>query len=79
MEKIIFLSMNLYKHDDYGDLMTVKKWLSCVKDKLFIDDDGEGYWATRTKRTDTPVWPSMTYNPNFKVPKGITHVVWYNK
>ena len=64
---------------DYGDKFTKKKWLSCVKSGGFIDYDGEGYYATRTKMSNKLVKPSHVKKGWFRDEKRFTHIIWFNR
>lgn len=69
---------NLAPLPDYGDLMTLDEFISCVRLDLFTDDDGGGcYYATEAGMSYEEVSPS-------DIRCGIinnkwTHVVWFNK
>jgi hypothetical protein len=62
----------------YGDLMTIKEFMSSVKSGMLIDYDGYGYWASKTHiLSKEHVYPSEC---RFMVkPAGATHVVWFNR
>lgn len=63
------------KIPDYGDVMTVEEWRSCVESGCFIDDDGIGTPAKDGMMMDRDVWPSGMDD----VPEDATHIVWFNK
>lgn len=58
---------------NYGDLITVEKFLSSVQTGSLISYDGYGHWATKDMMdSDTDVW-------NDEHPPWATHVMWFNK
>lgn len=62
---------------EYGDHMTMKDFIGYCKSGCFIDDDGSGYYATKDKMTDIPVYPSDITSGNYR--KDFDYVVWFNK
>jgi len=65
------------KLPDYGDLMTLASWISCVEQGGFIDYDGFGHYSDGKRMTDIMVKPS-------DLSRGIidtkyTHIVWFNR
>lgn len=72
----------LKPHDSIGDLMALEDWLQSVENRLLIDYDGFGIWATAThegaNNGDYDVSPS-DIRQGVKPPKWATHVKWYNK
>jgi hypothetical protein len=68
----------VYNEDipSYGDLMTVKEYLSNVKCGGFIDYDGFGQPAKDGKMADVAISPS---SGSFDIPEDATHIVWYNR
>ena len=79
----------------YGTHMTLKRFIQYVKDGCFIDFDGDGYYATKTKMTNKRIEPSditgrtrrfnMETGKFYKIKKKINidksykYVVWFNK
>ena len=79
----------------YGDLFTMKDFISHCKTGCFIDYDGHGYYATKTKMSNKIVHPSdVTGNKKtfsmktgkikrFKtkptIDKNFKYVLWLNK
>ena len=62
---------------DYGDHMTMGKFVRYCKDGGFIDYDGSGNYATATEMSDISVSPSDIMSGVYR--KDFTHVVWFNK
>ena len=62
---------------DYGEHVTIEKFIEWIESSCVIDWDGTGYYATENKQSNIYAHPSEIYkgiiNTNF------THVVWYNK
>lgn len=60
-----------------GDLFTLEEFKNEVEGGLFIDDDGYGYYATETTKSDIYVYPSdfteNIYRDDF------THIIWFNR
>lgn len=87
--------MKLRPIPNYGTLMTLKEFISCVNSGGFIDYDGHGYYATKTQMTDKLILPShitgrtrefsmetgefKTVNVKKKLDKNFKYVVWFNK
>lgn len=63
--------------DDFGDHMTMGKFVSACKHKLFVDSDGDGVYATADKQSDIWVHPGDIISGKYR--KDFTHVMWYNK
>lgn len=61
----------------YGDLMTMEEFAECVKTGMFIDDDGDGYYAFENSMTDQ--YADLSLISAGQQPKEFTHVVWFNK
>jgi hypothetical protein len=65
---------------DYGDLMTMEEWISCVRCGCFIDYDGTGYLALENKMSREEIQPSEVSKRGFvEKTKNYTHVIWFNK
>ena len=56
---------------------TIEEFKNEVEGGLFIDDDGYGYYATDTTKSDIYVYPSdfteNIYRDDF------THIIWFNR
>lgn len=60
--------------DKWGDVYTIESFAECVKVGAFIPSDGMGVFGTETHYAyEACVWTSE------KIPKGATHVHWFNK
>ena len=62
---------------DYGDHMTVEKFVRLCKSHALIDYDGTGYYATETAESSKHVWPSQITDGI--VDQTYTHVMWFNR
>lgn len=62
---------------DYGDLMTMEDFVESCKDFSFLDEDGTGYYATATQKSNKPINPSDVMGETYD--KSFSHVVWFNK
>lgn len=62
--------------DDFGNIMTVEKWLDDCDDGYLIDYDGFCQPMKEGKVCDLFILPSER---NTLLPKDATHVIWYNK
>lgn len=61
----------------YGDHMTMKSFVDSCKCSCFCNSDGSGYYATKTKMTNIPVYPSDIMAGNYR--RDFDYVVWFNK
>jgi len=73
------MKVEFKKIPDYGDIQTLIEWTNNCKVGMFIDYDGWGYFATENEMSNKRVIPSDLRNPNFKIPKWVTHIIWFNK
>jgi hypothetical protein len=68
---------NLEGINEYAHELTVEEFKNEVENGLFIDDDGYGYYATETTKSDIYVYPSdfteNIYRDDF------THIIWFNR
>lgn len=62
---------------DYADVMTLDEFVEAVKQGVFVNDDGSGYYATATEMSDVPAVPSEIRKGLLQ--PGFTHVAWFNK
>lgn len=62
---------------EYGDHMPMSKFLIAVETGAFIDYDGSGNYATKTRMSPREVRPSDVGTKRFR--KGYSHVVWFNR
>lgn len=56
---------------EFGDVMTLKEWISTIQEGCIINTDGCGYWAKDGYMSRDEVFNSP--------PLDATHVVWFNK
>lgn len=75
---IIDNEYGLREHTDYGELMTIRKFIEYCDSGGFIDYDGYGHLATLHKESRIEIIPSkrrktITLNP------WATHVMWFNR
>ncbi len=75
--KLIQKDYKLEPHDDIGNLMGFGEFKACCEGGAFIDYDGYGYYSTKDKQSDIPVYPSDITDGVYR--KDFTHVKWYNK
>lgn len=61
----------------YGDHMTLKKFISCVKSGGFINYDGFGQYASKTQISDITILPSDIHADAYR--KDFSHIVWFNR
>lgn len=60
-----------------GDLYTLEKFISMVRNGGFIDDDGWGYYATETTKSDINIYPSDISENIYRT--DFTHIIWFNR
>lgn len=58
---------------NYGDLMLMEDFVSCVTSGSFIDDDGHGYYSNGVTMTDIVVKLDHILSTSY------SHVVWFNR
>ena len=85
-EKLYFISKYLrlkktpsleYGKEWKGDLYTLEKFISMVRSGGFIDDDGWGYYATETTKSDINIYPSDISENIYRT--DFTHIIWFNR
>lgn len=65
---------------EYADQMTLQEWKDNVRCGMFIDYDGFGKLATKTKESMIEIRPSrLTLQKDYEFPKWVTHICWYNR
>lgn len=62
---------------EYGDLMTLKNFVSCVRSGGFTDYDGWGYYVRGNKVSNVKVIPSDLHHNAIRT--DFDMVVWFNK
>ena len=60
-----------------GDLLTIEEFKNGVEGGFFTDDDGYGYYATETTKSDIYVYPSDFTEGIYR--DDFTHIIWFNK
>ena len=60
-----------------GDTYTMEEFKKMVNDGIFTDDDGYGYYATETSKSDVFIYPSDITENLIRV--DFSHVIWFNK
>ena len=59
-----------------GEVYTLEEFIDCVRSKLLIPYDGDGYFHDGTNETDINVWRiKLSITELVKYP----YVCWYNK
>jgi len=76
-EKRLIMPYELSELPNYGDVMTIKKFIACVKAGGFIDDDGYGYYVKDGKKTDVTIHPSDVHHKALR--KGFDTIIWFNR
>jgi len=61
----------------YGKLMSLSSFIEDVKDGLFIDYDGFGYYTKDNKMSNILIKPSHVENK--KLVEGFNSIVWFNR
>lgn len=59
-----------------GSTFTLEKFINLVNDGMFIDEDGVGYYATETGKSDIMIFPSDILEGLYR--KDFTHIIWFN-
>lgn len=62
---------------DYGDVMTLKKFISCCKSGGFIDYDGSGNYIKDGKMSNISISPSDIKFGNVR--KDFDQIIWFNR
>lgn len=60
-----------------GELYTLEKFISMVRNGGFIDDDGWGYYATDMTKSDINIYPSDISENIYRT--DFTHIIWFNR
>lgn len=63
---------------DYGDMFTIKEFISLCECGALIDYDGSGYYA-ESQKTMTDVVCSPSDVMNGKIDNRFGYVMWFNK
>lgn len=65
------IKLKIYNPKKHGDLIPINEFIDCS----FIDNDGEGYYATSLEVSNIPVDLKNIKSSDAK----FTHINWYNK
>ena len=85
-EKLYFISKYIrlkkaptveYGKEWKGDLFSLERFISMVENGVFIDDDGFGYYATETTKSDIMIFPSDIKENIYR--NDFTHIIWFNR
>ena len=76
-EKRMMMPYKMEEIPDYGDVMSLKDFVECIKDGGFTDDDGYGNYAKDEMMTNINVYPSDVKHNAIR--KDFDAVVWFNK
>ena len=60
-----------------GDYYTIEQFKDMVKNDLFVDEDGYGYYATVNSKSDIPILPSDVKENIIR--EDFTHVIWFGR
>jgi hypothetical protein len=60
-----------------GDIYTIEKFITMVKDGHLIDDDGYGYYSTEGGKSDIYTYPSDFVEELYR--DDFTHIIWFNR
>jgi hypothetical protein len=75
--KRMIMPYKLSELSDFGDVMSLKHFIDCVKSGGFIDYDGFGRYVEDGKETNITILPSdVKHNA---VRKGFDTIVWFNR
>lgn len=64
---------------DYGDQMTMKHFKENCDAGGFIDYDGSGSYASKTKMSNIGIVPSDFKRGTIHKNKEFTHIIWFNR
>lgn len=68
----------LQKLSDFGNVMSLKHFVECVKESGFIDYDGWGYYVKDGKETNIQVIPSDV-DHNILRDEEFDTIIWFNR
>ena len=77
LHKRLIMPYTLEDIPSYGDKMSLKEFISCCEDGMFIDYDGNGNYVKDGKMTDIKIYPSDIIKNNVR--EDFTEIVWFNK
>jgi hypothetical protein len=76
-EQRMIMPYELQEPYHFGDVMTLKKFIACVKVGGFLNSDGDGFYMKEGKQTNIPIHPSDIAHKSIR--EGFTHIIWFNK
>jgi len=76
-EKRMIMPYELSEAPDYGDVMSLKTFISCVKSGGFIDYDGFGCYMKDGQETNIEIYPSDVHHKSIR--KEFNTIIWYNR
>lgn len=60
-----------------GDLYTLDEFEKMSRSKMLVDEDGIGFYATETSKSDVEILPSDVLEGLLR--DDFTHIIWFNK
>ena len=60
-----------------GDTYTIDDFKDMVRGKVFVDDDGFGFYATESAKSDVMILPSDVMENLIR--EDFSHVIWFNR
>jgi len=76
-EKRLIMTPTFRELPTYGDVMSLKQFISCVKSGGFIDYDGHGCYVKDGKATDINIYPSDHHYKSIR--KDFDTIIWFNR
>jgi len=76
-EKRMIMDYKLSPISDFGDVMSLKSFISACRDGMFIDYDGHGYYVEGDQETDIMILPSDVMSGRYR--KDFNQIIWFNK
>ena len=60
-----------------GSYYTLEQFKTLAQDKVIVDEDGVGYYATETAKSNVPILPSDVLENIIR--DDFTHVIWFGR
>jgi hypothetical protein len=76
-EMRMLMPYKLTELSDFGDVMTLKHFIECVKEGGFIDYDGYGRYVKDNQETDIEIHPSDVKHKAIR--KEFDTIIWFNR
>ena len=76
-EKRMIMPYEMEEIPDYGDVMSLKDFIECVKNGSFIDYDGFGHYAKDNMMSNVAIIPSDVEHKAIR--KDFDTLVWFNR